>query len=214
MNKIQQMYILQSELNDRTNGTDWRSGVTKEDRIISWHRCIYMEACEAIDSFNWKHWKDINSEPDWGNIRVELVDIWHFVMSEAIRVGDTDYSDKYVEIETHTDLNADNLVITLEKILSLSSSANVDKEKNPIREIIDLYFQAISIIGMDVKDLYKRYLVKNQLNIFRQDHGYKDGSYVKYWDAVEDNVIAYNIMEEFPDLSPDQLYKKLEEEYQ
>jgi len=52
------------------------------------------------------------------------------------------------------------------------------------------------------------------LNIFRQDHGYKDGTYVKFWDAVEDNVIAFNIMEDFPDLTPDQLYKKLEEEYE
>jgi hypothetical protein len=67
---------------------------------------------------------------------------------------------------------------------------------------------------MGVSELYKRYVVKNQLNIFRQDHGYKEGTYVKYWDAVEDNIIAFNIMEEFPDLSPDQLYTKLEEEYQ
>ncbi|MDP7554519.1 MAG: dUTP diphosphatase, partial [Candidatus Thioglobus sp.] len=98
--------------------------------------------------------------------------------------------------------------------LALCSAANINKEDNPIREVTDLYFDALVIIGMDVDDLYKRYLVKNQLNIFRQDHGYKDGTYVKFWDAVEDNVIAFNIMEDFPDLTPDQLYKKLEEEYE
>jgi hypothetical protein len=35
-----------------------------------------MEAAEAIDSFNWKHWKDIEGEPDLDNAKVELVDIW------------------------------------------------------------------------------------------------------------------------------------------
>jgi len=25
------------------------------------------------------------------------------------------------------------------------------------------------------------------LNFFRQDHGYKDGSYIKIWDSREDN---------------------------
>ncbi len=214
MNKIQEMIQLQQELNDRTNGDDWLSGVTKDDRDISWHRCIYMEACEAIDSFNWKHWKDINAEPDWPNAKVELVDIWHFVMSEAIRVEATEYAQQYDEIESKGNPDADQLIATLEKILSLSAEACVDKEKEPIRRVIDLYFEAIQLIGMGVSELYKRYVVKNQLNIFRQDHGYKEGTYVKYWDAVEDNIIAFNIMEEFPDLSPDQLYTKLEEEYQ
>ena len=50
MNKIQQMFKLQKKLNDATNGEIWTEGATKEKRIISWHRCIYMEAAEAIDS--------------------------------------------------------------------------------------------------------------------------------------------------------------------
>jgi hypothetical protein len=66
---------------------------------------------------------------------------------------------------------------------------------------------------MDVPELYKRYLVKNQLNTFRQDHGYKDGSYVKMWGEVEDNVIAFKIMDDNPDLTPEQLYEKLESAY-
>ena len=30
-------------------------------------------------------------------------------------------------------------------------------------------------------------LEKNVLNFFRQDNGYKDGSYIKLWDGKEDN---------------------------
>ncbi|VVM18067.1 Dimeric dUTPase (EC [uncultured Gammaproteobacteria bacterium] len=53
---------------------------------------------------------------------------------------------------------------------------------------------------MNVSELYKRYLVKNQLNTFRQDHGYKDGTYIKLWGGVEDNVVAFKIMEDYPNL--------------
>ena len=37
-----------------------------------------MEVAELIESTPWKHWKNINSDPDMNNIHVELVDIWHF----------------------------------------------------------------------------------------------------------------------------------------
>jgi len=79
--KLKEMFTLQQKLNDNTNGIGWEAGYTKQNRQINWRRCIYMELAELIDSFNWKHWKDINIEPDWDNIKIEVVDIWHFIMS-------------------------------------------------------------------------------------------------------------------------------------
>jgi dimeric dUTPase (all-alpha-NTP-PPase superfamily) len=210
MNLIEQMFTLQNELNNHTNGATWVNGLTKENRQISWYRCIYMEAAEAIDSFNWKHWKDINVEPDWANIKVELVDIWHFIMSEAIRVGDQSYANQYEEIDAIDDLDSEVLLQTLEKILALSAQAKIENNDNAIRETIDLFFIALSHIGMDTKELYKRYVVKNQLNTFRQQNGYKEGSYIKIWGSVEDNVVAFNIMDDNPDISPSALYQQLE----
>jgi len=98
-------------------------------------------------------------------------------------------------------------------MVAAAAGANVDKSQNALYEITSIFFKAIATMGMDVPELYRRYLVKNQLNTFRQDHGYKEGTYVKIWDAVEDNVVAFNIMDEHPDFTPEQLYKKLEEEY-
>ena len=213
MNLIEQMFTLQNELNNHTNGEMWVDGLTKENRQISWYRCIYMEAAEAIDSFNWKHWKNINVEPDWANIKVELVDIWHFVMSEAIRVGDPSYANQYEEIDVAGDLDPEILLQTLEKILALSVQAKIENNENAIRETIDLFFVALSGIGMDTAELYKRYVVKNQLNTFRQQNGYKDGSYIKTWGEVEDNVVAFNIMDDNPGISPSDLYLKLESAY-
>jgi len=210
---IEQMFKLQNELNNHTNGEMWIDGLTKENRQISWYRCIYMEAAEAIDSFNWKHWKNINVEPDWANIKVELVDIWHFIMSEAIRVGDQSYANQYEAIDATEDLNPETLLQTLERILALSAQAKIENNDNAIRETIDLFFIALSRIGMDTGELYKRYVVKNQLNTFRQKNGYKDGSYIKIWGSVEDNVVAFNIMDDNPGISPSDLYQQLESAY-
>jgi len=213
MNFIKQMFSLQRELNNKTNGDIWLENLTQEGREICWYRCIYMEASEAIDSFNWKHWKDINTEPDWENIKVELVDIWHFIMSELIRLNDEDYAYKYLSIKTSEDLNELALIEVFEKIISISVTNTKCDDIYAIREVSDLFFVALSHVGIDTEDLYRRYVVKNQLNSFRQNHGYKNGSYIKLWGKVEDNVVAFNIMDKYPNISPSDLYQKLELEY-
>jgi len=48
MNQIEQMFLLQMQLNDQTNGQVWIKGYTKENRQISWYRGIYMEVAEAL----------------------------------------------------------------------------------------------------------------------------------------------------------------------
>jgi hypothetical protein len=45
----------------------------------------------------------------------------------------------------------------------------------------------MALIEMDFDQLYRTYVGKNVLNFFRQDHGYKDGSYIKIWNGREDN---------------------------
>jgi dimeric dUTPase (all-alpha-NTP-PPase superfamily) len=213
MNRIKQMFELQQQLNDATNGEIWSEGATKEGRQISWLRCIYMEAAEALDSFNWKHWKDIESAHNIDNAKVELVDIWHFLMSEAIHFGDVSFAEIYNDTKPERDTDPEKIVEILEEIIAVSASANVDKSLNALYQLFALFFQAIAHLEMDVEELYKRYLVKNQLNTFRQNHGYKNGTYVKIWGAVEDNVIAFDLMEKQPELTPTQLYEKLAETY-
>ena len=199
------MLSLQLELNNKTNGFVWLNGKTNEGRVINWHRCIYMEAVEALDSFNWKHWKDINSLDDMDNIKVELVDIWHFIMSEIIRTGSQEFAKKYAGIPT--DFDREELINSLERIINLAS------DYTEITEICDEFFNALSYCGMSVDELYKRYIVKNILNTFRQDHGYKDGTYQKIWAGKEDNEVAFGMMEQNPNISPKALYEQLERAY-
>ncbi len=84
MDKILQMLELQQQLNDATNGEGWEKGVTKNGKIIDWKRCSYLECAELIESYPWKHWKNIDAQPDYANIKIEAVDIWHFIMSQGL----------------------------------------------------------------------------------------------------------------------------------
>ena len=145
MNQIEQMFALQKQLNDETNGEVWIKGFTKENRQISWYRGIYMEVAEAIDSFNWKHWKNIDDQPDWDNIKVELVDIWHFIMSESIRINDQAYANKHLEYSAKGDFDSDALVSLLENMLKLSVTSSINPDINNIRQITDLFFEIISV---------------------------------------------------------------------
>jgi dimeric dUTPase (all-alpha-NTP-PPase superfamily) len=212
MNTITQMFNMQKHFNDATNGECWVDGQTKEGRKTNWHRCIYMEAVEAIDSFNWKHWKDLQAPHDWNNARVELVDIWHFIMSEAIATGAVSYAEKYLEV-VKSEKNSKALIKNLEQIIYLTVTPDKPRQET-ITLLIDVFFSALTNSGMGTAELYKHYLVKNQLNTFRQNNGYKDGSYKKLWDGVEDNVVAFSIMDTNPETTPEALYALLEKTYQ
>ena len=80
------------------------------------------------------------------------------------------------------------------------------------------FFQILVALDIDIKDMLKYYLGKNALNKFRQDNGYKEGTYQKQWyymdHLVEDNVVLESIIEtQVTELSFDKIYEKLNEIY-
>jgi len=204
-NRMLEMYELQNTLNINTNGKDWTKGITNQHRLIEWYRCMYMEAAEAIDSLNWKHWKDINSKDDLENVKVELVDIWHFLMSQHIvECGNTEiaYNECYLYYEIHKKRDKKiPLIQALENIIKNSSSYNLPIE--------DFFMAVDEIENFGMEKIYTLYIGKNCLNQFRQDNGYKDGTYIKMWNGLEDNVHMQQILEYRPNISFDELYVDL-----
>ena len=223
MNKILQMLKLQQQLNDATNGKGWENGTTKNGKMIDWKRCSYLECAELIESYPWKHWKNIDAQPDYENIKIEAVDIWHFIMSQAL----TDYKTQNLgTIETlaenitklpnftaflaphqPTDKNYYEQIEVVEKLMrTLFCDGSTEQL---MEDFIDVAMQS----GLNLDSLYKLYVGKNILNQFRQDHGYKNGSYIKIWNGEEDNVTMQRILDEEPEITPELLYQKLEEAY-
>ncbi len=223
MDKILQMLLLQQQLNDATNGEDWEKGITKNGKLIDWKRCTYLECAELIESYPWKHWKNIAAEPDYANIQIEAVDIWHFIMSQGLE----DYKMQSLgSIETlAANINAlpnfqtfsaeitpttKDYYAQIEVAEHLMKTIFCDASTEKLMEaFIDVALQS----ELNLDTLYKLYVGKNILNQFRQDNGYKDGSYIKVWAGEEDNVIMKRILEQNSDIKPDTLYKELTKLY-
>ncbi len=222
MSQILQMLTLQQTLNDATNGLNWEEGVTKNGKKIDWRRCIYLEAAELVDSYPWKHWKNIDAQPDYENIKIELVDIWHFVMSEALRLYKTenlgsieDLTNNIKSMESYQILlegssetleSYQQIELVEEMIKTLFCNANIDT-------LIASFLDTTAKLGLNLSTLYALYIGKNILNKFRQDHGYKEGSYIKEWHGKEDNVIMQSLLEKHSQISPEELYEALKEAY-
>ena len=169
--QIMTMLDLQNDMNTKVHA-DWRA------QNFEWYRAIWIECAELLDHYGWKWWK--KQTPDVDQIALELVDIWHFGLSLMLLSHDSkDVLVDQVEQIFISPVMSDDFAIDLESFT----------EKTLITKDFDLqgFARLMAGINMDFETLYVGYVGKNVLNFFRQDYGYKDGSYVKQWNGVEDN---------------------------
>lgn len=193
---------MQNSLNHTTAGAYWerRSDVVFENAIIA-------ETAELLESLGYKWWKDHTVDID--NAKVEVVDLWHFVMSFVMK--------------TARQLSFDELA----KPFADAFSSNILSKVNPldgvcyqfvgsicnqedIPHVATAFARVVYSVGLTFDELYTMYIVKNALNKLRQDRGYTDGTYRKDWNGVEDNVVAMQIGK---CLTFDECYAKLAEYY-
>ena len=169
--QIMTMLDLQNDMNTKVHA-DWRA------QNFEWYRAIWIECAELLDHYGWKWWK--KQTPDVDQIALELVAIWHFGLSLMLLSNDSkDVLVDQVEQIFMSPVMSDDFAIDLESFT----------EKTLITKDFDLqgFARLMAGINMDFETLYVGYVGKNVLNFFRQDYGYKDGSYVKQWNGVEDN---------------------------
>ena len=219
--KLEEMFLLQKQLNDDTNGANWELGINKFNKEINWLRCIHMEVAELIDSTPWKHWKDISSNPDMENIHIELVDIWHFLMSYILQ--ETNIPKAVSMTNTHciyeaVDICAIDIKSVIKEAEKLSYIALAIETGNMphfsgVERFIDQFFRCCKISGLEFSWLQKLYIGKNSLNKFRQDNGYKEGSYIKVWNGKEDNTVMMNILSKLDNVTLNKVYNQLQEAY-
>ena len=223
MNRILQMLELQQELNDATNGLNWENGITKNGKKIDWRRCIYLETAELIESYPWKHWKNIDASPDYANIKIEIVDIWHFIMSETLRLYKIESLGSIEDIaevvskmdgfKTFQDEQEQSELSAYEEIEIVEEMIKILFCNSDINTLIISFLNMSSQLNLKLPELYKLYVGKNILNKFRQNSGYKEGSYIKVWNGKEDNVVMQTILDTKTDITPNELYDALKEAY-
>ena len=218
MSKILTMLELQQKLNDNTNGKGWENGLTLQGKRIDWRRCIYLEAAELVESYPWKHWKNIDAKVDADNVKVELVDIWHFVMSEVLRVNALGKARDLKELanDIKASIANENVEYLQDYYAQIEAIEELIEKLFCNFELVDFtatFFRLCEKLGLGFDELYSLYIGKNILNIFRQDHGYKDGTYIKVWNGKEDNVVMQEILANNSNIGVDELYKELEKAY-
>ena len=74
------------------------------------------------------------------------------------------------------------------------------------------YFRVALKCGVNLDILFEVYIGKNVLNKFRQDNGYKEGTYKKSWNGVEDNVALGEILNSGI-CGVDEIYNELQKKY-
>ncbi len=171
--KLLNMLQLQDQLNRHINPA-WLQANNE------WYRAIWLESAELMEHYGWKWWKA--QEHDVEQIRLELIDIWHFGLSAELVSRQGDHA-----------VAADNMLAQLQG--DQSSEADFRNKVDQLARFaleqqalnMPAFLSLLADVDSSFDDLYRIYVGKNVLNRFRQDHGYKDGSYVKTWEGREDN---------------------------
>ncbi|MDG2141576.1 MAG: dUTP diphosphatase [Gammaproteobacteria bacterium] len=185
-------------------------------------RAVAIEGAEAIEHHGWKWWK--KQDKDLAQLQMELIDIWHFLLSEFLLRHEGDehkallhLTDQLKAIKSHPNLNFDNqniqvnscdLIRKLELLIGTAIAGRIE---------LSLFESIMTDCELTWTELYRQYIGKNVLNIFRQDNGYKKGSYKKIWRDKEDNEHLVEILTSLDPSSTDfkeQIYLSLKHAYQ
>jgi dimeric dUTPase (all-alpha-NTP-PPase superfamily) len=201
---IEQMYEIQKELN-KILVPGWNIKL----KPSNWEIAILVEVGEAIDSLDWKWWK--KQENDLDNLKVELIDILHFLLSLAYYepeiVRDKAFTMFIYGNENGYKYRKFNKDMFVKELAYLPC--------NPIENKFEIVGYLLGRLGYNLEDIVKEYMVKNVLNLFRYNNGYKKGEYKKIWNGQEDNVVAYNIAKRMRvnETFKERFYKELEKVY-
>lgn len=188
--QVNEMLTMQNEMNSVID-ENW------QDLGWDFSLAIAQETAEMIDHYGWKWWKA--QTPDLEQVKLELVDIWHFGLSMSIT------RPEYIILARWQKPSAElgGTFINAAKDLMADAAVGIFN--------LSAFQRCMWAVDMTLDELYKLYIAKNVLNKFRQANGYKEGTYVKEWDGKEDNQ---HLMELFVDgVTAETLYDKLTEVY-
>lgn len=163
-------------------------------------RAVVIEAAEAIEHHGWKWWK--KQDKDLPQLQMELIDIWHFILSEILLRNDAQETTPLAQLMNSLKQSPAQEKIEFDKQLYVLDQMDlIDKLELLIglsiarRMELAVFESIMQDCELSWTELYCQYVGKNVLNMFRQDKGYKEGTYLKIWDGREDNEFLVDIIE-------------------
>jgi len=202
---VKQALINMLGMQDRMNSRVHEDWVTQD---FEWYRAVWIECGELIEHYGYKWWK--KQDADLEQVRLEVIDIWHFGLSALFR-EDKGIEQIASEIEAElADFRHAGLGVR-EATEELALHCLQTRSFSPAR-----FWELMLSAGLNFEGLYSAYVGKNVLNFFRQDNGYKTGTYVKNWAGREDNEHLVDLVATLDkgavDFS-DQVYRALQNRY-
>lgn len=177
------LLTLQAAANDTLAGPGWRSDPHQFDYLSA----IDDELTEARLAASYAPFWSGGEKPafDLSNLKLELVDTLHFLMSSALQ-----------DI-----LPVFGLEVSIKKVAADASAAFSGVQNEPELEFYHGLLHATKghalllqhqgawfdfartcrSLHFSFNELYGRYVAKNALNVFRKEIGYKQDKSVKYW---------------------------------
>ena len=195
------MLTMQHNMNTRVH-ENW------VEQNFEWYRAAWIECGELIEHYGYKWWK--KQEPDMEQVRLEVIDIWHFGLSALFEDGkgiEQIATEIGAELAAHSPTGQGVREATEE----LALHALQTRGFSPAR-----FWDLMLASGLDFDSLYTAYVGKNVLNFFRQDNGYKEGTYVKNWAGREDNEHLVELVAPLDKNAEDfsqQVYQALQNRY-
>jgi len=166
------MLTMQHNMNTRVH-ENW------VEQNFEWYRAAWIECGELIEHYGYKWWK--KQQPDLEQVQLEVIDIWHFGLS-ALFQDDKSIEHIAAEIAAELEAHQPTGLGVRESTEALALHCLQTKGFSP-----SCFWDLMLASELNFDSLYTAYVGKNVLNFFRQDHGYKDGSYIKNWAGKEDN---------------------------
>jgi hypothetical protein len=199
MARMQQAYNLEVH-------ADWRN------QGYPFYRAVWVECAELLDHYGWKWWK--LQRPDLEQVKLEIVDIWHFGMSDMLRAGTLtpEIAPRLLGPVLHPAPGASHAPDDFRAAIETLALATLQARQF----VLEPFVAVLAALPLPFDELFRLYVGKNVLNSFRLAHGYKTGTYAKRWGDREDNEHLVELLEGLvcsPEDVPDVLYAELATRY-
>lgn len=206
-----EMLTIQNELNCGMAGTSW---LTSDNKTRPFYRAAYLESAEGIDHYGWKWWKKFDRSTNIGQVKLEVVDMLLFVLSDELRTVFQAHAsaaeDEGKTLECYEDGMPTQACVN--QVIELAAQHIIGKGIIDLPEttdedlfvLVSEQFIAQTIIrrsatvrnwgaladalNLTLEEAGLWYIGKCSLNFLRDGNGQKEGTYVKNWWGVEDNI--------------------------
>lgn len=225
----------QDKVNQKLVGPDWVVKayscvpIQPAGVVINYYDAMLDEASELFRSAVPFKWWTKNEGADLDNSLIELVDILHFLVSQGLvnAYGSSvtgDSLNSYVAndlVDAYMESDCGDESCSLEDAVRSLMQAILH---NDYYDVMDLMWACVRLIGVAPEAFANMYFAKAELNGFRKQHGYKEGTYVKEWlndegQIKEDNAVLNAFVKKYAETNSgpcpsDVLHKFMTDTYQ